>query len=67
MDIHDPHTGYYNWDKKESRPGMNKDDLDNAPSKIFTVDEIVVPNFFAKNRFGETGNGGLLLHRSPRR
>ena len=48
MDIHDPHTGYYNWDKKESRPGMNKDDVDNAPSKIFTIDEISVPNFLPK-------------------
>ena len=45
MDIHDPHTGYYNWDKKNSKPGMNKDDIDNPPSKIFTVDEISVPKF----------------------
>ena len=45
MDIHDPHTGYYNWDKKKGFTGMNKEDIDNAPSKIFTADEIVMPGF----------------------
>ena len=45
MDIHDPHVAYYNWDKKTSKPGMNKDDIDNAPSKIFTADEVIIPKF----------------------
>ena len=47
MDIHDPHVGYYNWLTKKGKvgPGMNKDDKDNAPSKIFTADEITLPGF----------------------
>ena len=47
MDIHDPHTGYYNWLTKKGKigPGMNKDDINNPPSKIFSADEITVPSF----------------------
>ena len=48
IDIHDPHTPFYNWEKKALKPGLNKEDIDNPPSKIFKANEIVIPKFLPK-------------------
>jgi N-sulfoglucosamine sulfohydrolase len=45
MDIHDPHTPYYGLIKKKLTVGLNKEDKNNAPSRIFKAEEIVIPPF----------------------
>ena len=44
VNINDPHLALYNWSPKKG-PGLNRQDIDNRPSRIYGPDEIVVPGF----------------------
>ncbi len=44
VNIYDPHLALYNWSPKKG-PGLNRQDKDNHPSRIYTPEEIVVPGF----------------------
>ena len=47
MDIHDPHTALYSFSAKkgEISTELNREDIDNPPSRIFTPGEIQMPKF----------------------
>ncbi len=47
MDIHDPHTALYSFGFKGGKvtTGLNGQDKDNPPSRIFAPDEITMPGF----------------------
>jgi len=47
MDIHDPHTALYSFSFKKGKlsTGLNGQDKDNPPSRIFKDDEITMPKF----------------------
>jgi arylsulfatase A-like enzyme len=47
MDIHDPHTALYSFSSKKGKitTGLNREDIDNPPSRIFQTDEITMPKF----------------------
>lgn len=47
MDIHDPHTALYSFSSKKGKisTGLNREDIDNPPSRIFRSDEITMPKF----------------------
>lgn len=44
INIHDPHLALYNWNPKTG-VGLNGQDRDNPPSRIYSTDEIIVPPF----------------------
>ncbi len=44
VNINDPHLPIYNWSPKKGE-GLNRQDVDNPPSRIYTPEEIVVPGF----------------------
>ena len=47
IDIHDPHTALYSFafKKGELSTKLNKQDIDNPPSRIYTPDEITMPSY----------------------
>ena len=47
MDIHDPHTALYSFSAKKGKISttLNRDDIDNPPSRIFKPGEIAMPKF----------------------
>lgn len=45
INIYDPHTALYNWNTREATEKLNRQDVDNPPSRIYKPDEMVVPGF----------------------
>lgn len=50
LNIYDPHTGWYNWDHKNGEPSG---DTSNAPSALYTKNDVPYPSWFPSLSAGE--------------
>lgn len=45
ININDPHLALYNWKSRSGKPGLNRQDIDNPPSRIYKPEEMYVHKF----------------------